>query len=134
MSFFLSNWEWNIILTINKRLSLKHGFGGCVHGFSRCDGLGGFSGFNGLSRFGGFRGLGGFDGLGWFEGFDGFSEFNGYPILSLKGFSVSFILLLEVLYLLVSYTLSYTWLKREPQMSIRKERFIINLFCFGKKT
>ena len=46
------------------------------------------------------------------------------PLLSLKGFSVSFTLLLKVLYLLVSYPLSYTWLKREPQISIRKERFI----------
>ena len=32
-------------------------------------------------------------------------------------------LLLTVLYLLVSYPLSYTWLKGEPQIS-RKERFI----------
>ena len=30
------------------------------------------------------------------------------PLLSLKGFSVSFTLLLKVLYLLVSYPLSYT--------------------------
>ena len=45
-------------------------------------------------------------------------------MLSLKGFSVSFTLLLKVLYLLVSYPLSYTWLKRERQISIRKERFI----------
>ena len=41
-----------------------------------------------------------------------------------EGFSVSFTLLLKVLYLLVSYPLSYTWLKRERQISIRKERFI----------
>ena len=105
-------------------LSLKRGFGGCGHGFSGCDGLGGlggFSGFNGFSGFGGFSGLGGFDGLG---GFGGFSGFDGYTMLSLKGFSVSFTLLLKVLYLLVSYPLSYTWLKRQPQISIRKERFI----------
>ena len=31
--------------------------------------------------------------------------------LSLKGFSVSFTLLLKVSYLLVSYPLSYTWVK-----------------------
>ena len=85
-------------------LSLKRGFGGCGHGFSGCDRLGG---------------LGGFDGL---DGFGGFNGFNGYPMLSLKGFSVSFTLLLKVLYLLVSYPLSYTWLKGEPQIS-RKERF-----------
>ena len=90
-------------------LSLKRGFGGCGHGFSGCDGLGG---------------LGGFSGFNGFSGFGGFSGFDGYPILSLKGFSVSFTLLLKVLYLLVSYPLSYTWLKREPQISIRKERFI----------
>ena len=92
--------------------SLKRGFGGWGYGFSGCDGLGGFGGFGG---FGAFCGLG---------GFDGFSGFDGYPMLSLKGFSVSFTLLLKVLYLLVSYPLSYTWLKREPQISIRKERFI----------
>ena len=39
-------------------------------------------------------------------------------------FSVSFTLLLKLLYLPVSYPLSYTWLKREPQISIREERFI----------
>ena len=39
-------------------------------------------------------------------------------MLSLKGFSVSYTLLLNVLCLLVSYPL-----KREPQISIRKERF-----------
>ena len=111
-------------------LSLKRRFSGCGHGFSGCDGLGGlggFSGFNGFSGFGGFSGLGGFDGLGGFSefgGFDRFIGFDGYPMLSLKGFSVSFTLLLKVLYLLVSYPLSYTWLKREPQKSIRKERFI----------
>ena len=93
-------------------LSLKREFGGCGHGLSGCDGLGGLGGF------------GGFNGLGGFCGFGGFSLFDGYPMLSLKGFSVSFTLLLKVLYLLVSYLLSYTWLKREPQISIRKERFI----------
>ena len=94
-------------------LSLKRGFGGCGHGFSGCDRLGG---------------LGGFDGL---DGFGGFNGFNGYPMLSLKGFSVSFTLLLKVLYLLVSYPLSYTWLKREPQISIRKERFIRRYLQYG---
>ena len=44
-------------------------------------------------------------------------------MLSLKGFSVSYTLLLNVLCLLVSYPLIYTSLKREPQISIRKERF-----------
>ena len=53
------------------------------------------------------------------------------PLLSLKGFSVSFTLLLKVLYLLVSYPLSYTWLKREPQISIRKERFIRRYLQYG---
>ena len=83
-----------------KGLSLKRGFGGWGYGFSGCDGLGGLGGF------------------------DGFSGFDGNPMLSLKGFSVSFIFVLKVLYVLVSYLLSYTWLKREPQISIRKERFI----------
>ena len=81
-------------------LSLKRRFSGCGHGFSGCDGLGGLGGFSG------FNGFSGFDGL------DRFSGFDGYPMLSLKGFSVSFTLLLKVLYLLVSYPLSYTWLKR----------------------
>ena len=44
-------------------------------------------------------------------------------INSLKGFSVLFTLLLKVLYLLVSYPLSYTCLKRERQIS-RKKRLI----------
>ena len=101
-----------------KGLSLKRGFAGWGYGFSGCDGLGGL---DGLGGFGGSNGFGGFCGLG---GFDGFSGFDGYPMLSLKGFSVSFTLVLKVLYLLVSYLLSYTWLKREPQISIRKERFI----------
>ena len=89
------------------RLSLKRGFSGCGHGFSGCEGLGGLGGFGGFS---GFSGLGGFDGLGRFgrfRGFSGFGGFGGYPILSLKGFSVSFTLLLKALYLLVSYPLSY---------------------------
>ena len=58
------------------------------------------------------------------DGFGGFSGFDGYPMLSLKGFPVSFTFLLKFLCLLVSYPLSYTWLKREPQISVRKERFI----------
>ena len=64
-------------------------------------------------------------------GFSGFGGFDGYPMLSLKGFSVSFTLLLKVLYLLVSYPLSYTWLKHEPQISIRKERFIRRYLQYG---
>ena len=35
-------------------------------------------------------------------------------IRRIKGFSVSFTLIPKVLYLLVSYPLSYTWLKGEP--------------------
>ena len=46
-------------------------------------------------------------------------------MLSLKGFSVQYTLLRNVLYLVVNYPLSYTWLKHEPQISIRKERFVI---------
>ena len=57
--------------------------------------------------------------------------FDGYAMLSLKSFSVSRIQLLKVLYLLVSYPLSYTWLKREPQISIRKERFIRRYLQYG---
>ena len=49
--------------------------------------------------------------------------------LSLKSFSVSFTLLLKVLYLLVSYSLSYTWLNVE-QIS-RKERFIPSHLQYG---
>ena len=92
---------------------LKRRIGGCGHGLSGCDGLDRLGGFDGLGGFGGFRRLGGFG------GFDGFSGFDGYPMLPLKGFSMSFTLLLKVLYLLVSYPLSYTWLKREPRISIR---------------
>ena len=95
------------------RLSLKRGFDGCGHGFSECDGLGGLGGFGG------------------FSGFNEFSGFDGYPILSLKGFSVSLTLLLKILYLLVSYPLSYTWLKGERQISIRKERFIRRYLQYG---
>ena len=62
------------------------------------------------------------------------AEFDGYSMLSLKGYFVSFSLLLKVLYLLVSYSLSYTWLKREPQISIRKERFILPLLIYFKLT
>ena len=36
--------------------SLKRGFGGCGHGFSKCDEFGGFA-----DRFGGLDGFGGFD-------------------------------------------------------------------------
>ena len=52
-------------------LSLKRGFSGCGHGFSRCDGL------DGLGRFDGFGGFGGFDGLSGFGEFDRFGGFNG---------------------------------------------------------
>ena len=62
------------------------------------------------------------------------AEFDGYSMLSLKGYFVSFSLLLKVLYLLVSYSLSYTWLKHEPQISIRKERFILPLLIYFKLT
>ena len=99
----------------------------------RTGGLGGFdglSGFGGFDRFSGFCGLSGFDGLGEFFGFDGFSGFNGEPRLTLKGFSVSFTLLLKFFYLLVSYPLSYTWLKRKPKTS-RKERFIPRYLQYG---
>ena len=107
-------------------LSLKRGFGGC-------DGLGGLGGFDGLGGFGefdGFSGFGGFDGLGGFCGFDGFSGFDGQPRLSLKGFSASVTLLLKVLKFLVSYPLSYTWLKGEPQIS-RIEKFINRYLQYG---
>ena len=116
------------------RLSLKRGFSRCGHGFSGCDGLGVLGGFDRLGGFGGFTqfsGLVGFDRLRGFDGFGGFSGFDGYPMLSLKGFSVSFTLLLNILCLLVSYPLSYTWLKREPQISIRKERFIRRHLQYG---
>ena len=110
------------------RLFLKRGFDGCGHGFSECNGLGGLGGLNRLGRFGGFSGFNEFSGFG---GFDRFSGFDGYPILSLKGFSVSLTLLLKILYLLVSYPLSYTWLKCERQISIRKERFIRRYLQYG---
>ena len=80
------------------------------------------------------RGFGGFSGFGGFDGVGGFSGFDGYPMLYLKGYLVSFSLLLKVLCLLVSYSLSYTWLKREPQISIRKERFILSLLIYFKLT
>ena len=66
MQFDLSK----LVLEIFQWLSLKRGFGRCKPGFDGCDGLGG-------------RG-----------GFDGFGVFERYPRLSLKGFSVSFTLLL----------------------------------------
>ena len=65
---------------------------------------------DGFGGFGGFDGLGGFcrfDGFSRFGGFDGFNGFDGWPRLSLKGFSVSFTLLLKVLHLLVSYPLGF---------------------------
>ena len=34
------------------RLSLKHGFGRCGHGFGECDGFDEFSGFGGFGGFG----------------------------------------------------------------------------------
>ena len=58
-------------------------------------------------RFGRFSGFNEFDG---FSRFDGFSGFDRWPRLSLKGFSISFTVLLKVLYLLLSYLMSYTWL------------------------
>ena len=78
-----------------------------------------------------WRGFNGFSTFGGFGGFSRFGGFDGYPMLSLKGFSVSFTLLLKVLYLLASYPLSYTWLKREPQIRIRKERFIRRYLQYG---
>ena len=97
------------LFVIYEGLSLKRGFGGCGHGFDGYDGLGrlgGFDGLGGFGRFDGFSRFGRFNGLGRFCGFDGFSRFGGFDgqlRLSLKGFSVSFTLLLKVLHLLVSY-------------------------------
>ena len=88
---------YQLFILQTERLSLKRWLGGCGHGFSGCDWLGELGRFDGLDGFGGFRGFNGFGGFGGFSGFD------GYPMLSLKGFSVSFTLLLKVLYLLVSY-------------------------------
>ena len=82
------------IYSIYHWLSLNRGFGGCGHGFNGCDGLGGLGGFGGFDELGGFCR---FDGFSRFRGFDGFSGFDGWPRLSLKGFSVSFTLLLKVL-------------------------------------
>ena len=104
---------YQLFMLQTERLSLKRWLGGCGHGFSGFDGLGGFGGFRG------------------FNGFSGFSGFDGYPTLSLRGFSVSFTLLLKVLYLLVSYPQSYTWLKLERQISISKERFIRSYLHYG---
>ena len=78
-----------LISNLLNGLSLKCKIGGCGHGFSGCDGLGGPSGFDGLGGFGGFSGLGGFG------GFSGFSRFDGYSMLSLKSFPVAFTLLLN---------------------------------------
>ena len=58
---------WLDICTV-QRLSLKHRFGGCGHGFSECDGLGELSGFSRLGESGEFNG---------FSGFDGFRRFGG---------------------------------------------------------
>ena len=66
-----------LISNLLNGLSLKCKIGGCGHGFSGCDGLGGPSGFDGLG------------------GFSGFSRFDGYSMLSLKSFPVSFTLLLN---------------------------------------
>ena len=106
---------------------------GGLDGFDGLSGFGGFDGFCGFCGLSGFDGLGeffGFDGFSGFVGFDGFSGFNGEPRLTLKGFSVSFTLLLKFFYLLVSYPLSYTWLKRKPKTS-RKERFISRYLQYG---
>ena len=54
------------------------------------------------------RGFGGLDEFSRFNRFGGLDGLDGWPRLSLKRFSVSFILVLKVLYLLLSYTLSYT--------------------------
>ena len=43
---------------------------------------------------------------------------------------VWFTLLLKVLYLVLSYLLTYTWLKGEPHIS-RKERFIIYVYIYS---
>ena len=69
MKNFLSTNICLTIVTIQKRLSLKRRFGGCKHGFGRCDGPGGLGRFNGLGGFGEFDRLGGFD---RFSGFGGF--------------------------------------------------------------
>ena len=66
-----------LISNLLNGLSLKCKIGGCGHGFSGCDGLGGPSGFDGLG------------------GSSGFSRFDGYSMLSLKSFPVSFTLLLN---------------------------------------
>ena len=62
------------------------------------------------------------DGLGGFRGFSGFGEFDRFGGFngSLKGFSVSFNLLLKV----------YTWLKVKLETS-RKERFIPRYLQYG---
>ena len=59
---------WLDIYTV-QRLSLKHEFGRCGHGFGECDGLGGLSGFSRLGGSGEFDGLRGFGGFGGFGGF-----------------------------------------------------------------
>ena len=74
-NFRLRNW-----------LSLKRGFGGCVHGL---DGLGGLSGFDEFSGFGGFdrfSGFGGFDGFSGFDGLQRIKRFLSFIYCSTKGF------------------------------------------------
>ena len=69
-------------LITNIWLSLKRRFGGCGHGFGRCDGL------DGLGVFGGFDGLGGFNGFSGFGGFSGFvfySAFRSPRLFSKRG-------------------------------------------------
>ena len=82
----LSQFAQNVAEVCYRRLSLKRGFGGCRHGFGRCDGLGGLGrlgGFDGVGGFGGFEGFSAFGGFSWldrfswFGGFDGISGFNG---------------------------------------------------------
>ena len=108
---------------VTDRLSLKREFGGCERGFSGYDGLGRLGGFDVLGGFGRFSRFDRFSEFCGFDGFGGFSGFDGEPRVSLNGFPVSFTPLLKVLYLLVSYPPSYTWLKGESRIS-RKERFI----------
>ena len=75
----LLTWKVSIsYLHVKKRPSLKRGFGGCGHGFGRCDGLCRLDALGRFSRFNRFSGFGGFNGLGGLGGFDGFSRFDGF--------------------------------------------------------
>ena len=66
-----------------------------------------------------------------FSGYQhGFRGFVGQSTLFFKGFSVLFTLLLKISFLLLSYPLSYTWLKGEPQVS-RKEIFFPRYLQYG---